>query len=115
MKSTLSSFFFLLSLAVTLLAASAAAQDVVDSSPDNVAGLIETVVRTGYQVTCSAPRALGLCGGETRNSSRGLYQGAATREIQQYSGIQRLAGMIADRMEAGHVGKMKLKFKIILE
>ncbi|MBI5200429.1 MAG: hypothetical protein HY925_02485 [Elusimicrobia bacterium] len=76
--------------------------------------LLQAVRHAGYRLSCTGLRSLGLCGA-SRQASQSVYKGAGNRETQQYNAVQRLAGMIADRMEAGHVGNVKLKFKIILE
>lgn len=36
-------------------------------------------------------------------------------EEPSYNRVQRLAGALADRMDAGSIGPVRLKFKIILE
>ncbi|MBI4348359.1 MAG: hypothetical protein HY553_16070 [Elusimicrobia bacterium] len=104
-------------LAATLsfLSLPAVAQDAVnESTPETRNPLLEAVRHTGYRVSCSARRVLGLCGA-SRQGVRSMYRAEPAREHHQYNAFQRLAGMIADRLEAGAVGNVKLKFKIILE
>lgn len=114
MKTT-PKFFLLLAVALSLVSVPVRAQDAVNESmPESRGALIAAVRHTGYRVSCSAPRVLGLCGASQRDH-RSLYSTSASRTAPQYNAVQRLAGMIADRMEAGAVGNVKLKFKIILE
>jgi len=75
--------------------------------------LVTAVRSTGYQVSCGAAGLLGLCG-MSRPRAR-AYQLEPGRDTYEYNAIQRLAGMIADRMEAGTWKNLKLRFKIILE
>lgn len=104
-----------LATALSLLSFPAAAQDAIsESTPQTREVLLGVVRHAGYRLTCAGPRFLGLCGA-SRQASQAVYRTATARDNHQYNAVQRLAGMIADRMEAGHVGNVKLKFKIILE
>lgn len=91
------------------------AQDAVnESTPQTQSALLDVVRHAGYRLTCAGPRFLSLCGA-SRQLAQTVYRTDSGRDNYQYNAVQRLAGMIADRMEAGHVGNVKLKFKIILE
>lgn len=114
MQKNLPKFFLLLAVSLSLVSPVWAQDAVNESTPDTRSVLLEAVRHTGYRVSCSSPRLLGLCG-QSRQQARSLYQSGTARDTYQYNAFQRLAGMIADRMEAGHVGNVKLKFKIILE
>lgn len=67
---------------------------------------------SAYRLSCGFPGNLDLCGAPHKPAAR--YPDPLTREQDEYNGFQRLAGMIADRMEVGSVGNVKLKFKILL-
>ncbi len=104
-----------LSAILSLSSLPAFAQDAVnESTPQTSQALLSAVRHAGYRLTCTGPRFLGLCGA-SRQASQAVYRSSPARDNYQYNAVQRLAGMIADRMEAGHVGNVKLKFKIILE
>ena len=114
MHKNLPKFFLLLTVSLLPLAP-AFAQDAVDeSTPETRSMILDAVRHVGYRVSCSSPRVLGLCG-QSSQQARSFYQAGSARDTYQYNAFQRLAGMIADRMEAGHVGNVKFKFKIILE
>lgn len=105
----------LLAASLSLLSLPAVAQDAVDeSTPPTPNPFLDSIRHTGYRVSCSSPRVLGLCGA-SRQGARASYRAEAAKDQTHYNAFQRLAGMIADRMEAGAVGNVKLKFKIILE
>lgn len=107
--------FLLLAVLFPFLGGSARAQDAVNESmPESRGSMLAALKHTGYRVSCSAPRMLGLCGASSRDS-RSIYRSSHSSGAPRYNAVQRLAGMIADRMEAGAVGNVKLKFKIILE
>ncbi|MBI4425331.1 MAG: hypothetical protein HY554_16500 [Elusimicrobia bacterium] len=73
-----------------------------------------SVRHSGYRVSCGAGRFLGVCG-QRQHETRSPYRTTSPRDTYQYNAFQRLAGMIADRMEAGNVGNLKIRLKIILE
>lgn len=67
---------------------------------------------TAYRLSCGSPSSLDLCGAPPSSAVR--YSERFVREETEYNSFQRLAGMIADRMEAGSLGSVKFKFKILL-
>lgn len=66
---------------------------------------------------CGLARSLHLCPAMPRPASGVSELLIRTRrpDQQSYNRLQRLAGALADRMEAGQMGPVKLKFKVILE
>ena len=71
-------------------------------------------IRAGsYQVSCGVASPLELCGFSRQYAL--AYQLDPGRDTYEYNVFQRLAGMIADRMDAGSWRNVKLRFKIILE
>ena len=67
-----------------------------------------------YDMSCDGGRTLSLCGlpGHRWTS---VYQTGPGRDTYEYNAFQRLAGMIADHMDAGIWGDLRFKLKIILE
>lgn len=66
---------------------------------------------------CGQPLSLHLCPATPRPAVGERELRIRTRRPDQrsYNRLQRLAGALADRMDAGTVGPVKLKFKVILE
>lgn len=66
---------------------------------------------------CGQPLSLHLCPATPRPAAGEHEPLIRTRRPDQrsFNRLQRLAGALADRMDAGTVGPVKLKFKVILE
>lgn len=67
-------------------------------------------------IGCEAARSLQLCPtGPLPGRPRLSVPARPRRADQDYNRLQRLAGAIADRMDAGSIGSLRVKLKIILE
>ena len=90
----------------------AAAQEGADPSAAR-GSVLADLRETGSRLSCSSSRVLEICG--SQGQSRAPRYKAAPAQDRHFNAFQRLAGMIADRMEAGNVGNVKIRFKILLE
>lgn len=103
----------LLGMSALMFAQPVAAQD-NDSPLENRGSLISQSDRDDR--ICGLRLFGGSCRDQiAKGGAKRLSRRAESQNRQQYNAFQRLAGAIADKMEAGQVGNFKFKFKIILE